>query len=67
MAQISRIVPQQAKQRLDGGEVIVFVDVRDRAQYEQSHITGALSIPKSEVDAAAGKIPAGKPVVTYCT
>jgi rhodanese-related sulfurtransferase len=41
--------------------------VRDRAQYEQSHITGALSVPKTEVDIAAGEIPNGKPVVTYCT
>jgi len=67
MTDITRITPQHAKQRLDRGEVIVFVDVRDRAQYEQSHITGALSVPKTEVDTGAGEIPNGKPVVTYCT
>ncbi len=65
MADIPRITPEQAKQRLDRGETIVFVDVRDRSQYDQSHITGALSVPKTEVDTAAREIPTGKLLVTY--
>jgi rhodanese-related sulfurtransferase len=65
MADIARITPQAATQRLDRGEVLVFVDVRDRAQYAQTHITGALSVPKAELETAAREIPMDKPIVTY--
>ncbi len=65
MAEVTRITPRQAQEQLDRGETIVFVDVRDRSQYEQTHITGALSVPKTELDTRIREIPTGKPVVTY--
>ncbi len=65
MADATRITPQQVKERLDRGETIVLVDVRDRSQYDRMHVTGALSVPKTEVDTRAREIPADKPIVTY--
>ncbi|PSN10877.1 rhodanese-like domain-containing protein [filamentous cyanobacterium CCT1] len=43
------------KERLDWGEpALTIIDVRDRAEFNQSHITGAISIPvDSLLDTAA--------------
>ena len=65
MADVTRITPRQVKERLDRGETIVLVDVRDRSQFDRTHITGPLSVPKTDVDPRARETPAGKPIVTY--
>jgi rhodanese-related sulfurtransferase len=42
------------------------VDVRTPAEYETSRLEGALHIPLDELQAAAGNLARGRPVVFYC-
>jgi rhodanese-related sulfurtransferase len=43
------------------------VDVLPRADYEELHLAGALSIPLRELDArTASVLDASAPVITYC-
>ena len=58
---------RQAKALLDQGEQVVFVDTRSRVAYEQDHISGALSIPLTEIEARHGELPQDKKIVLYCT
>ncbi|MBT8192921.1 MAG: rhodanese-like domain-containing protein [Acidimicrobiia bacterium] len=48
------------------GEALI-VDVRERAAYEESHISGALALPESELDTRIGELPRDQLIVTYCT
>jgi rhodanese-related sulfurtransferase len=44
------------KERLDWGEpALSIVDVRDRSEFNQSHITGAISIPATRLVSEAAK------------
>jgi hypothetical protein len=65
----SRISPAELKERLDRGEEIVIVDLRSGLGYQADglKIVGALHIPPGEFATRAAQIPAGKPVVMYCT
>lgn len=42
------------------------VDVRERAEWRTGHAPTALHVPLGELERAAGRIPAGKPVVVMC-
>ena len=45
----------------------VFVDVRAKEQYAQSHIPGALSIPLSEFESRLNELNKDQWIITYCT
>ena len=45
----------------------VFVDVRERAEYEGGHIPGAISMPVAEVEARQQELAGAKEILTYCT
>jgi hypothetical protein len=45
----------------------VFVDVRDRAFYTQSHIPGALSLPLNELETRLDELDPADWIITYCT
>jgi len=64
-----RISKEGVKRRMDSGEGIVFIDVRNPGPWEQSarKIQGAMRIGLKELDQRLGSIPKEKPVVTYCT
>lgn len=51
--------------RLERGDVIVF-DVRPAAEYRAGHITGAWSVPMSELRRALRRLPPDSDVVAYC-
>jgi len=44
----------------------VYVDVRSKEQYDQAHITGAISIPLGDVITRVKELPPGKFIITYC-
>lgn len=41
------ITPEEAKARLDSGDAVTLLDVRTEAEYEESHIPGAVSYPRT--------------------
>jgi adenylyltransferase/sulfurtransferase len=60
------ITVRELKQRLDGGESIFLLDVREPHEAEISNLAGAVLIPKDVVRQRLNEIPRDAPVVTYC-
>lgn len=59
----------EAKQMLDRGEGVVFVDARNPAAWGSSDVKlpGAVRIPVDEVQAHVAEVPGGRAAITYCT
>lgn len=66
---IARITPEELKARLDGGEDMLLVDLRDRLDFdaEPSIIPGALHMSTDELEARHLEIPREREIVLYCT
>jgi membrane protein DedA with SNARE-associated domain/rhodanese-related sulfurtransferase len=66
---IARISPQELKRRLDAGESMVVVDVRDRLDFEAEPaiIPGALHLTTEELELRHHEIPRERDIVLYCT
>jgi membrane protein DedA with SNARE-associated domain len=66
---MARITPEELKARLDGGEKLLLVDVRDRLDFEAepSIIPGALHLSVEDLEARHGEIPREMEIVLYCT
>jgi rhodanese-related sulfurtransferase len=63
---VNEIEPKQLKARLDAGEDIVIVDVREDWELRQSKVARAMHIPMDDIPAALDRIPKDKPVVIMC-
>jgi membrane protein DedA with SNARE-associated domain len=66
---IARISPEELKAKLDGGQDVLIVDVRDRLDFEAEPtiITGALHMAIEELDNRHHEIPREREIVLYCT
>jgi rhodanese-related sulfurtransferase len=60
------ITPAEAKQRLDRGESLVLVDVRESWEFEICRIAGAKLIPKGTVPANLQLLDVDEDVICYC-
>jgi len=67
-AQGSTILATELKAKLDAGEDLVLVDVREPAEFEIVSVPGARLIPKGEIlsGAALSQLPQDKEIVLYC-
>jgi rhodanese-related sulfurtransferase len=63
---VDNITPEKAKQLMDVGEKIVFVDLRPTKEYQQKRLPGARSIPLAEVANRFNEIPKSGRVILYC-
>lgn len=63
--EVPRIALAEAKAKVDSGDAI-FVDVRTAPEYGDSHPTGAISLPLSELDARYQELPRDKEIITIC-
>lgn len=59
------ITMAELKSRLDKDEVIL-LDVRPEAEYQTTHIAGAISLPWDQVAQRQQELPTGKMIVAYC-
>lgn len=50
---ITEITPRELKAKLDTGENLVLIDVREAAEFEHGHIGGAHLVPRGIIEAAA--------------
>ena len=67
MATFEDLDCQEVKRRLDGGERLVLVDVREADEWDLCRIEGARLLPLSEIDRWAHALdPRGGPYVVYC-
>ena len=66
---IARISPEELKAKLDGGEQLLIVDVRDRIDFEAEPtiIPGALHLTIEDLDQRHQEIPREREIVLYCT
>jgi len=67
VAEYKKITPEEAKEMIDGGDVIV-LDVRTPEEYRQGHIEGALLLPNYNLkELAESELPDkdGK-ILVYC-
>ena len=66
---VARITPEELKERLDGGEEIVIVDLRHALDLEADphHIPGARHLSPDDLDARHTEIPRDRDIVLYCT
>lgn len=69
MADAPRITPHDLKQRMDAGEDLTIIDVRNPQAWAQSDtmIPEAIRVPIDEFERHLSQIPKNRPVVTYCT
>lgn len=67
--QATPISSEDARQMLDSGERVAFVDARNPVAWgaASDKLPGAIRIPVDEVDQHIGELPEGGIVVTYCT
>ena len=62
---VPRISLEQLKEKLDAGADIVIVDVRSKGDFDEGHISGAVSIPwQQEMEARYTELPCDKEVIT---
>jgi adenylyltransferase/sulfurtransferase len=66
--EIQEISPQELKLRLDAGEELTLVDVRERDEFVQGHLPGATFIPRGflELQIEQRQPDRAQPVVVYC-
>jgi rhodanese-related sulfurtransferase len=60
------ITPQEVKSRMDLGEKIILVDVREPWEHAQCRIEGAELIPMGTIPANLQKLDADEVVIFYC-
>ena len=67
-AKDSTLTAVELKQRLDSGEKIALIDVREPVEWEIVKIDGATLIPKGDIESGEGlaKLPQDRPAVLYC-
>jgi molybdopterin/thiamine biosynthesis adenylyltransferase/rhodanese-related sulfurtransferase len=66
--QIEEVTPQDLKRRLDVGEEVTLVDIRERDEFAQGHLPGAVFIPRGflELQVEQVQYDRSKPIVLYC-
>ena len=69
MPEAPRITVDQLKRRMDAGEDITLIDVRNPQAWAQSDtmMPEAIRVPIDEFEQHLAQIPKNRPIVTYCT
>ncbi|ORM25129.1 adenylyltransferase/sulfurtransferase MoeZ [Williamsia sp. 1135] len=64
----STLTAVELKERLDSGERIALIDVREPVEWEIVKIDGATLIPKGDIESGEGlaRLPHDRPAVLYC-
>jgi membrane protein DedA with SNARE-associated domain len=65
--QIDRIAPMELKQRIESGEAITIVDLRNSIEWRNGRIPGSLMITAEELDALVATLPSAAMTIIYCS
>ncbi len=60
------ILPGEVKKRLDQGEKLMLVDVREHWEYSHGHIQGSVHIPMGSIPSNLQKLDGDEEVICYC-
>ena len=65
----SRLTVDQAKQLIDEGQVVLFIDSRNPIAWGSSRVKlpGALRVPIDEVERHLAALPRDRHLIVYCT
>lgn len=63
---VREITPKALKARLDSGEDIPIIDIREVWELHQSRLAEAIHIPMNDIPDSLDQIPIDKPVVLMC-
>jgi rhodanese-related sulfurtransferase len=63
---VESVTPERAKQLLDAGEKLFFIDLRPVKEFQQNRLPGARSIPIAELANRYNEIPKSGRVILYC-
>jgi len=61
-----QILPEKAKQKLDNGHSVVFLDVREPWEYDLARIEGAKLIPLGEIQQRINELDSESEIIVYC-
>ncbi|HUJ79165.1 MAG TPA: rhodanese-like domain-containing protein [Nitrospiria bacterium] len=61
-----QIGPEELSRRLEAGEVVQLLDVREEWEHEIARIEGARLVPLGDLPERAGELNPEKPLVVYC-
>ena len=64
MPENSEVAPKVASEAIANGAVLI--DVRERSEYDDVHIPGAVLIPLAELTARLDEVPADRDVYVHC-
>lgn len=60
------LTPREGQQRLARANEVLFVDVRERWEYETSRIERSVLIPLREIPGNLGRLQASREIVLFC-
>jgi adenylyltransferase/sulfurtransferase len=60
------ITPREVKSMIDRGEKFLFVDVREKWEFDTSWIEGAVLIPMREIPANLAKFEEADQIILFC-
>ncbi|GAB4545195.1 MAG: rhodanese-like domain-containing protein [Anaerolineae bacterium] len=63
---MKQLTPQQVKERLNAGEKLTIIDVRNAWEVQAAQVDGTLHIEMDEIPDALDRIPRDHPVVIMC-
>ena len=64
--EISSLSVDELSERIENGEKVFLLDVREREEVEICQIDGSLNIPLKDIEQHISEIPRDKEVVVYC-
>ena len=67
--EVTRVMVDEVKTRMDRGERFTFVDSRNPEAWSKAEtkLPGAIRVPVDEVEQHVSEIPHDRTVITYCT
>jgi rhodanese-related sulfurtransferase len=60
------VTPREVSARLERGDKFLFVDVREKWEYETARIEGSVLIPLREIPANLPKLAEGREIIFFC-
>ena len=69
MVNVTRVTPDEVKQRMDRGEKFTFVDSRNPTAWRESNVKlpGAIRMTPEDAGKHVGDLPRDRTIITYCT
>jgi len=66
---VDRITPHELRERLEAGEAVTIVDLRQAVEYAATlaRLPGAIRLDPAELAASPNLLPPGREVVLYCS